>query len=50
MEMLETPREDPDRQAVKWAESFAWRRIAEAELDIWARLRQGAALSSPHAS
>ena len=50
MEMLETPREDPDHQAIKWAESFAWRRVAEAELDIWARLRQGAALSSPHAS
>ena len=50
MEMLETPREDPDHQAIKWAELFAWRRVAEAELDIWARLRQGAALSSPHAS
>ncbi len=50
MEMLETPRENPDRQAVNWAESFAWRRIAEAELDIWARLRDTAALSSPHAS
>lgn len=50
MEMLETSREGPDRQAARWAESFAWRRIAEAELDIRARLRQGAALSSPHAS
>lgn len=50
IEMLETPREDPDRQAVKWAESFAWRQVAEAELDIWARLRDTAALSSPHAS
>lgn len=50
MEMLETSREGPNRQAARWAESFAWRRVAEAELDIRARLRQGAALSSPHAS
>ena len=50
MEMLENPRERPCRAALEWAESFAWRRVAEAELDIWARLRQGAALSSPHAS
>ena len=50
MEMLENPRERPCRAATRWAESFAWTRIAEAELDIWARLRQGAALSSPHAS
>ena len=49
-EMLESGRERPNRAAIKWAESFAWRRVAEAELGIWARLRQGAALSSPHAS
>ena len=48
--MLERCSEGPDRQAIKWAESFAWRRVAEAELDIWARLRQGATLSSHHAS
>ena len=47
--MLESGHENPDRQALAWAESFAWRRIAEAELDIWARLLQEAALSSPHA-
>lgn len=50
MDMLENPCERPSRAAAKWAESFAWPRIAEAELDIWARLRQGATLSSPHAS
>ena len=50
LEMLETPRERPSRAALEWAESFAWRRVAEAELDIWARLRQGAALLSPHVS
>ena len=50
MEMLETPREDPDRQTVKWAESFAWTRIAAAELEIWTRLRYAAALSSSHAT
>ena len=50
IQTLENPRERPCRAATRWAESFAWRRIAEAELDIWARLRQGAALSSPHAS
>lgn len=47
---LESPRKRPNLEATRWAESFAWRRVAEAELDIWARLRQGAALSSPHAS
>lgn len=50
MEMLENPCERPCRAALEWAESFAWRRVAEAELDIWARLRQGAALSSHHAT
>ena len=50
IQALENPRERPNRAALEWAESFAWRRVAEAELDIWARLRQGAALSSPHAS
>ena len=49
-EMLEAKHERPHRQATAWAESFAWTRIAVAELDIWARLRhQAAALSSPHA-
>ena len=47
-EMLETPRERPSRAALEWAESFAWRRVAEAELEIWARLRDTAALSSSH--
>ena len=50
LQMLENPSERPCRAATRWAESFAWRRVAEAELDIWARLRQGAALSSPHAT
>ncbi len=50
IQALENPRERPNRAALEWAESFAWRRVAEAELEIWARLRQGAALSSPHAS
>ncbi len=50
-EILETPRARPHRRAIAWADSFAWTRIAEAELDIWARLRhQAAALSSHHAS
>ncbi len=48
LEMLESGHENPDRQALAWAESFAWRRVAETELDIWARLRHGAALSSSH--
>ena len=48
LEMLESGHENPDCQALAWAESFAWRRIAEAELDIWARLRDTAALSSSH--
>lgn len=47
---LESPAERPCPKATRWAESFAWRRVAEAELEIWARLRQGAALTSPHAS
>ncbi len=50
IQTLENPRERPCRAATRWAESFAWRRIAEAELDIRARLRDTAALSSPHAS
>ena len=50
IQALENPGERPILEATRWAESFAWRRVAEAELDIWARLRQGAALSSPHAS
>lgn len=50
IQTLENPCERPCRAATRWAESFAWRRIAEAELDIWARLRDTAALSSPHAS
>lgn len=50
IQTLENPRERPCRAATRWAESFAWRRIAEAELDIWARLRDTAALSSPHIS
>ncbi len=50
LQTLENPGERPNRAAARWAESFAWRRVAEAELEIWARLRQGAALSSPHAS
>ncbi len=50
LQMLENPSERPCRAATRWAESFAWRRVAEAELDIWARLRDTAALSSPHAS
>ena len=50
LQTLENPGERPNLEATRWAESFAWRRVAEAELDIWARLRQGAALSSPHAS
>ncbi|MCY3822972.1 MAG: glycosyltransferase [Nitrospinae bacterium] len=50
IQTLENPCERPNLEATQWAESFAWVRIAEAELDIWARLRQGAALSSPHAS
>ena len=49
-EILETKHERPHRRALAWAESFAWTRIAEAELDIWARLLQEAALSSPHVS
>ena len=49
-EILETKHERPHRQALAWAESFAWTRIAVAELDIWARLLQEAALSSPHVS
>ncbi len=49
-EMLENPPERPSRAATRWAESFAWTRIAEAEFDVWARLRHEAALSSPHAS
>ena len=49
-QLLENPCERPSRAATRWAELFAWRRVVEAELDIWARLRQGAALSSPHAS
>ncbi len=48
--MLENPLERPSRAATRWAELFAWRRVAQAELEIWARLRQGAALTSPHAS
>ena len=48
--MLENPPERPHRATLEWAELFAWTRIAEAELEIWAHLRQGAALSSPHAS
>ncbi len=50
LEMLESGHENPDCQALAWAESFAWTRIAVAELDIWARLLQEAALSSPHVS
>ena len=50
LQALENPCERPCREAINWAESFAWRRVAEAELGIWARLRQGAALSSPHAT
>ena len=50
LQILENPCERPNRKATQWAESFAWRRVAEAELEIWARLRQGAALSSPHAT
>ncbi|MDE0331356.1 MAG: glycosyltransferase [Nitrospinae bacterium] len=50
LQTLENPRERPCRGATRWAESFAWRRVAEAELEIWARLRRGAALSSTHAS
>ncbi len=50
LQLLEKPCERPNRKTTQWAESFAWARVAEAELDIWARLRQGAALSSPHAS
>ena len=50
IQTLENPCERPCREATRWAESFAWRRVAEAELDIWARLRDTAALSSPHAS
>ena len=50
LEMLENPCERPNLEATRWAESFAWTRVAEAELEIWARLRQGAALSSRHAS
>ena len=48
--ILENPLERPHRAALEWAELFAWRRVAQAELEIWARLRQGAAFSSPHAS
>ena len=50
LQMLENPRERPDRAALAWAESFAWKRVAEAEMEIWARLRQGAALSTQDAS
>ena len=50
LQTLENPGKRPNPEATRWAESFAWRRVAEAELDIWARLRQGAALSSTHAS
>ena len=49
LEMLESGHESPSRAALEWAESFAWARVAEAELDIWARLLQEAALSTPHA-
>ncbi len=48
LEMLESGHESPSRAALEWAESFAWARVAEAELDIWARLRDTAALSSSH--
>ena len=50
IQTLENPSERPGPTATRWAESFAWTRVAEAELDIWARLRDTAALSSPHAS
>ena len=50
LQTLENPCERPNLEATRWAESFAWRRVAEAELEIWARLRRGAALSSPYAS
>ena len=50
LEILENPCERPSRSAMRWAESFSWRRIAEAELNIWARLRQRAALTPHHAS
>ena len=48
IKMLETPRARPHRKTLEWAESFAWKRIAEAELDIWAHMRDTAALSSSH--
>ena len=57
LNMLENRRARPLRRARAWAESFAWTRVAEAELEVWTSLRSGRArgraaepaLASPHA-
>ncbi len=50
LQTLDNPDDHPNRAALQWAASFAWKRVAEEELEIWARLRQGAVLSTHDAS